>query len=96
MIVVRTKRHSPDVRGEKVGEQDGSRFETQDLALASFLHCRNFPFVGVEPASDSLSTICVFEDSPELRQAVVDYANDGIVPVRTFFATLKDLQTITR
>ncbi len=70
-------------------------FETADLNLASFLRCRTFTIVRLKRQNET-KTIFVFEDSPELRRAIVDYANDGEVPVRTFCNTLRDLKGITR
>ncbi len=70
-------------------------FETPDLNLAAFLYCRNFNFVNFDRQSGGRTTF-VFSDSPELRHAIVDYANDGVVPVRTFCNTLRDLKAVTR
>ncbi len=70
-------------------------FETPDLNLASFLRCLKFTIVRLKRQNET-RTIIVFEDSPELRRAIVDYANDGEVPVRTFCNTLRDLKGITR
>jgi len=95
MGIKRTEPKILNISFEKVANRSGPRFETSDLALASFLYCRNFPFIGVERGGDG-RPICVFFDSPELRHAVIDYANDGIVPVRTFCMTMKDLRSITR
>lgn len=69
-------------------------FETSDLMLASFLRCRNFPFEEIRRRGGK--TVFTFADSPRLRQAVVDYANDGPVAVRTFCGTVRDLKAITR
>ncbi len=72
-------------------------FETPDLHLASFLFCRNFNFRCFRRLKDGTGrTAFVFEDSPELRHTIVDYANDGVVPVRTFVTTLHDLRALTR
>jgi len=38
----------------------------------------------------------VFEDSTGLRSAVLEYANNGSVEVRTFCGTMRDLKAITR
>ncbi len=77
------------------GQQSNAGFETSDLHLASFLHCRNFPLQGIKSTSDGRK-ICVFFDSSELRYAVLDYATDGVVPVRTFCMTLRELTDMTR
>ena len=72
----------------------GGLFETSDLNLASFLRCRGFPLTAVERRS--ARTLFVFALSAELRRAVLDYANDMPVPVRSFCSTLRDLKAITR
>lgn len=72
-------------------------FKTPDLHLASFLFCRNFNFRSFRRLRDGTGrTVFVFDDSPELRHTVVDYANDGVVPVRTFCNTLHDLRLLIR
>ncbi len=70
-------------------------FETTDLNLASFLYCRNFFILDIKRLPDG-QTALTFEDSEALRIAIVDYANNGVVPVRTFCATLRDLEAVTR
>ncbi len=79
----------------KRSEQPEQAYETTDLNLAIFLYCRNFAFAGFKRLPGG-RTIFVFAESPELRHAIVDYANDGDVPVRTFYTTMRDLKAITR
>lgn len=69
-------------------------FRTNDLMLASFLRCRGFDIAALARVAGRTSF--VFEDSLELRSAVLDYANDGTIAVRTFCGTLRDLKAITR
>lgn len=69
-------------------------YDTTDLALASFLRCRSFQINNIRRQNGK--TIFVFEDSSQLRNAVLEYANDGSVSVRTFCSTLRDLKAITR
>ncbi|MDT5293466.1 MAG: hypothetical protein QOJ76_346 [Acidobacteriota bacterium] len=69
-------------------------YETSDLMLASFLRCRNFNIEDIKRHSSR--TIFVFEDSPQLRHAIIDYANDATVAVRSFCSTMRDLKAITR
>ena len=69
-------------------------YETTDLTLASFLRCRSFHIEGIRRSNGR--TVFVFGDSSTLRQAVLDYANDGSVSVRSFCSTLRDLKAITR
>ena len=75
--------------------ETGNRtYDTSDLTLASFLRCRSFTINNIRRQNGK--TVFVFEDSPRLRDAVLEYANDGSVSVRTFCSTLRDLKAITR
>ena len=69
-------------------------YDTTDLTLASFLRCRSFNINNIKRQNGK--TVFVFEDSSQLRDAVLEYANDGSVSVRTFSNTLRDLKAITR
>jgi hypothetical protein len=69
-------------------------YDTSDLTLASFLRCRSFTLNNLRRQNGK--TVFVFEDSSRLRDAVLEYANDGSVSVRTFCSTLRDLKAITR
>lgn len=69
-------------------------YDTTDLSLASFLRCRTFTIKDIRRQNGK--TVFVFEDSSQLRNAVLEYANDGSVSVRTFCSTLRDLKAITR
>ena len=62
--------------------------------LASFLRCRGFEITAL-PREDG-RTRFVFDDSPQLRSAMLEYANNGSVAVRTFCGTMRDLKAITR
>lgn len=69
-------------------------FETSDLNLASFLRCRSFTIEDIH--REIGKTIFVFADSAELHRAILEFANDGPVGVRSFCNTLRDLKGITR
>lgn len=69
-------------------------YDTTDLTLASFLRCRSFTINNIRRQNGK--TVFVFEDSTQLRSAVLEYANDASVPVRAFCGTLRDLKAITR
>jgi hypothetical protein len=69
-------------------------YDTTDLTLASFLRCRSFTINNIRRQNGK--TVFVFEDSTPLRNAVLEYVNDGSVSVRTFCSTLRDLKAITR
>jgi hypothetical protein len=70
------------------------RFETSDITLASFLRCRGFPFTELKRHGGR--TMFVFMSSDRLHHALVDYANDCSVPVRSFCSNLRDLKALTR
>lgn len=69
-------------------------YETTDLTLASFLRCRDFKISNIRRQGGR--TIFVFENSTQLHNAVLEYANDGSVSVRSFCSTMRDLKAITR
>jgi len=69
-------------------------FRTADLTLASFLRCRGFDIT--ELSRQESRTSFVFEDSTQLRDALLEYANNGSVAVRTFCGTMRDLKAITK
>lgn len=69
-------------------------FETADLHLASFLRCRDFTITDLKRRSGK--TFFIFDDSPALHSAILDYANDSMVQVRTFCNTVRDLKGLTR
>ncbi|HYO62470.1 MAG TPA: DUF5659 domain-containing protein [Pyrinomonadaceae bacterium] len=75
-------------------ERQSQMYETSDLMLASFLRCRSFQIEDFKRQNGR--TVFVFEDSPELRRALLDYANDGEVSVRTFCGTMRDLKAIAK
>ena len=69
-------------------------FESTDLNLASFLRCRGFSIEDIKRQNGK--TVFVFADTPQLRSAIIDYANDGPVGVRSFCNTVRDLKGLTR
>lgn len=69
-------------------------YQTTDLTLTSFLRCRGFRIENIK--QNSGRTIFTFQDSPELRRAILDFANDATVAVRSFCSTMRDLKAITR
>jgi hypothetical protein len=75
-------------------EPSNRTYDTSDLTLASFLRCRSFTISNIRRQNGK--TVFVFEDTSQLRNAVLEYANDGIVSVRSFCSTLRDLKAITR
>ncbi len=66
---------------------------TQSLYEASYLLALGFKLVSANP--DGHKTTLLFADSPELKQAVIDfYNNEGIVKAKPFvecYRSLKDM-----
>src|SRR5688572_20245675 len=69
-------------------------YQTTDLTLTSFLRCRGFQIESIK--QNNGRTLFVFQESPELRTAILDFANDAVVAVRSFCSTMRDLKAITR
>ena len=69
-------------------------YQTTDLTLTSFLRCRGYQIENIK--QNNGRTLLIFQDSPELRLAILDYANDATVSVRSFCSTMRDLKAITR
>jgi cytochrome oxidase Cu insertion factor (SCO1/SenC/PrrC family)/DNA-binding beta-propeller fold protein YncE len=69
-------------------------YQTTDLTLTSFLRCRGFAIESIK--QNNGRTLFVFKESPELRLAILDFANDAAIAVRSFCSTMRDLKAITR
>ena len=69
-------------------------YQTTDLTLTSFLRCRGFQIESIK--QNNGRTLFMFRESVELRQAILDFANDAVVAVRSFCSTMRDLKAITR
>ena len=69
-------------------------YQTTDLTLTSFLRCRGFQIENIKQSNGR--TLFIFQESPELRRAILDFANDEVVNVRSFCSTMRDLKAITR
>ena len=69
-------------------------YQTTDLVLTSFLRCRGFAIENIK--QNNGRTLFIFQESPELRRAILDFANDELVNVRSFCSTMRDLKAITR
>ena len=69
-------------------------YQTTDLTLTSFLRCRGFQIENIR--QNNGRTLFMFQESAELRQAILDFANDASVAVRSFCSTMRDLKAITR
>jgi len=69
-------------------------YQTTDLTLTSFLRCRGFQIDNIK--QNNGRTLFSFQESPELRRAILDFANDEVVNVRSFCSTMRDLKAITR
>jgi DNA-binding beta-propeller fold protein YncE len=69
-------------------------YQTSDLTLTSFLRCRGFQIENIK--QNNGRTLFTFPDSPELRLAILDFANDSVINVRSFCSTMRDLKALTR
>jgi uncharacterized protein DUF5659 len=69
-------------------------YQTTDLTLTSYLRCQGFAIENIHKLNGR--TLFVFQESPELRRAILDFANDAAVAVRSFCSTMRDLKAITR
>jgi YVTN family beta-propeller protein len=69
-------------------------YQTTDLTLTSFLRCRGFEIENIK--QNNGRTLFIFQESPELRRAILDFANDAAIAVRSFCSTMRDLKAITR
>ena len=69
-------------------------YQTTDLTLTSFLRCRGFAIESIK--QNNGRTLFIFQESPELRRAILDFANDAVIAVRSFCSTMRDLKAITR
>jgi len=69
-------------------------YQTTDLTLTSFLRCRGFHIESIK--QNNGRTLFIFQESPELRTAILDFANDAVIAVRSFCSTMRDLKAITR
>jgi hypothetical protein len=69
-------------------------YQTTDLTLTSFLRCRGFVIESIK--QNNGRTLFSFQESAELRTAILEFANDAAVAVRSFCSTMRDLKAITR
>lgn len=69
-------------------------YQTTDLTLTSFLRCRGFQIENIK--QNNGRTLFSFQESPELRVAILEFANDAVVAVRSFCSTMRDLKALTR
>ena len=69
-------------------------YQTTDLTLTSFLRCRGFQIENIKQVNGR--TLFTFQESPELRSAILEYANDAVIAVRSFCSTMRDLKALTR
>jgi len=76
-------------------DKTGREYETTDINLTSFLRCRKFSIVRLKREGET-RVLFTFQDSEALRNAIIEYANDGEVPVRSYSNTLRDLKSLIR
>jgi hypothetical protein len=86
--------HNEHITMKSPTDQITTRYQTTDLTLTSFLRCRGFQIENIK--QNSGRTLFIFQESPELRNAILEFANDAAVAVRSFCSTMRDLKAITR
>jgi DNA-binding beta-propeller fold protein YncE len=79
---------------DSISSASKQTYQTTDLTLTSFLRCQGFQIENIK--QNNGRTLFIFQESPELRRAILDYANDAVVSVRSFCSTMRDLKAITR
>ena len=79
---------------DSLSSESKQTYQTTDLTLTSFLRCRGFAIENIK--QNNGRTLFIFQESPELRHAILDFANDEVVAVRSFCSTMRDLKAITR
>ncbi|HKP84096.1 MAG TPA: cytochrome D1 domain-containing protein [Pyrinomonadaceae bacterium] len=79
---------------DSLASETNQKYQTTDLTLTSFLRCRGFAIDNIK--QNNGRTLFIFQESPELRRAILDYANDAAISVRSFCSTMRDLKAITR
>lgn len=75
-------------------DQTDPRYQTTDLNLASYLRCRSFNIEDITRRNGK--AVFCFRDSAGIRTAILEYANDGMIQVRSFCNTLRDLKSLVR
>ena len=69
------------------------------LDIYHLIHINKAPIQAIDHENikqNNGRTLFSFQESPELRLAILDYANDAVVAVRSFCSTMRDLKAITR
>ena len=79
---------------DSISPELNQTYQTTDLTLTSFLRCRGFAIDNIK--QNNGRTLFIFQESPELRSAILDFANDAAIAVRSFCSTMRDLKAITR
>src|SRR5687768_15987710 len=75
-------------------ESSKKTYHTTDLTLSSFRRCRGFAIENVR--QNNGRTLFIFHESPELRTARLEFANDAVVAVRSFRITRRDVKALLR
>jgi DNA-binding beta-propeller fold protein YncE len=79
---------------DSISSKPKQTYQTSDLTLTSFLRCRGFQIENIR--QNNGRTLFSFPESPELRLAILDFANDSTINVRSFCSTMRDLKALTR
>lgn len=86
--------HEEQITMKPITDSPKPMYQTTDLTLTSFLRCRGFQIENIK--QNNGRTLFTFRESPELRTAILDFANDSVIAVRSFCSTMRDLKAITR
>lgn len=93
-MIPNSQSHNEHITVKTPTDQITPRYQTTDLTLTSFLRCRGFQIENIK--QNNGRTLFIFQESPELRTAILEFANDAAVAVRSFCSTMRDLKAITR
>lgn len=66
-------------------------FSTSDLQIAAFLKTNRMSLLEVQRDQSGRCQF-VFRDDAEREKLLMDYANDGMIPVRSLLSAIRDLK----
>ena len=77
MFLALPKSNKNEENWDSISPELKPTYQTTDLMLTSFLRCRGFSIENIK--QNNGRTLFVFQESPELRRAILDYANDELL-----------------
>lgn len=84
---------------ENTNENEIKTWDVDDLWLAAFLLTNHVKLTKVEKKRDSQfreRTIFIFENSPELKDFLIEYVNDGYVRVKSYKSAVFECRILTK